>query len=92
MALLEDNQKELLSPRNWEVKGEHSVFMSLYGVTDIEYEENQMFISISEGTIASAFQDYYNELWERITPRCKDKAQVIAWLKQQMTVLLRNHG
>lgn len=92
MALLEDNQKDLLSPRNWEVKGEHSVFMSLYSVTDIEYEENQMFVSISEGTIASSFQDYYNELWERITPRCKDKAQVIAWLKQQMTALLRNHG
>lgn len=92
LALLEDNQKDLLSPRNWEVKGEHSVFMSLYGVTDAEYEENKMYISISEGTIASTFQDYYNELWDRITPRCKDKAQVIAWLKQQMTVLLRNHG
>ncbi len=92
MALLEDNQKDLLSPRNWEVKGEHSVFMSLYSVTDIEYEENKMYISISEGTIASSFQDYYNEVWDRITPRCKDKAQVIAWLKQQMTVLLRNHG
>lgn len=92
LALLDDNQKNLLSPRDWEVKGEHSVFMSLYSISDIEYEENLMYVSISEGTIASSFKDYYSDLWEKITPRCKDKTQVITWLKQQMTVLLRNHG
>lgn len=92
LALLDDNQKELLSPRNWEVKGENSVIMSLYSISDEEYEKNPIYFSISEGTIAGSFKDYYNELWERITPRCKDKSYVIAWLKQQMTELLRNHG
>jgi hypothetical protein len=92
-ALLEDNQLDLLSPRNWEVKGEQSVFMSLHRVADMENsEETLMYVSISEGTIAASFKDYYNDLWERITPRCKDKSQVIEWLKRQMTILLRNHG
>jgi hypothetical protein len=92
IALLDENQLDLLSPRNWEVKGEHSVFMSLHRVSDIEFEETLMYISISEGTVAASFKDYYNDLWDRITPRCKDKSQVIDWLKRQMTELLRNHG
>jgi transcriptional regulator with XRE-family HTH domain len=91
-ALLDENQMDLLSPRNWEVKGESSVFMSLYPVSDMQCEETLKYISISEGTIASSFKDYYNDLWERITPRCKDKTQVIAWLKRQMTILSRNYG
>jgi hypothetical protein len=70
----------------WEVAAENTVILNTWA-TGTHGKDVFVDVVINEPTIAHAFHDYFEELWDRIAPAHKDKAQVIAWLEQQLVLL-----
>ncbi|QGQ99622.1 hypothetical protein EHS13_34540 [Paenibacillus psychroresistens] len=82
VALVSDNQYELLNQAEWEIKGDHTITI---GVTAKNAGNNNVaLLTITEGTILAAFQESFWDLWERIIPIHRDKAFVISWLEERM--------
>ncbi len=89
LALVDEGQEEhipILTNRYWEVIGGMRVFTSMH-VRGSEGRILHTGLLIAEPTLVSAFQDYFNDLWERIAPRDKDKGFVIWWLERQLESL-----
>jgi hypothetical protein len=68
------------------VQGDHTVLLETWR-PDFAGKQSKADVVITEPTIAGAFQTYADELWERISPRNRDKNYVIWWLRQQITIL-----
>lgn len=49
----------------------------------------ELHISITEPSFVKSTYEYFNELWEQIAPAYREKSEVIAWLKYQITILQR---
>lgn len=81
IALISENQAHTIPLVNWEVKGSHSVVMSPWYMKKSYTYQN---FAINEETIASAFHDYYLDIWERIPPKNRDKKFIISWLEEQV--------
>lgn len=87
LALIDEEERQAIpSEMFWEVAGERSVVMNTWA-TDIHGKDVIVDLVINEPTIAHAFHDYFAEVWENIAPAHKDRAQVIAWLEQQLARL-----
>ena len=80
IALLSENQSDVLPYIPWEVKGGNTVVMSTW---DSKKECGHVNLAITEETIAGAFHDYFLDIWERITPKYRDKEYVISWFEDQ---------
>lgn len=87
LALIdEEEQQAIPTEMFWEVAGNSTVLMNTWA-TDISGKDVLVDVVINEPAIVQAFHNYFGELWERIAPDHKDKAQVIAWLEQQLAQL-----
>ena len=86
LALTDEWEQELISPFFWEVKGDHAVFMEIRQTSDTG-NEIKVYLAITEPLTVDAFRDYFEDLWERISPRNRDKGYVRSWLSQQMDLL-----
>ncbi len=75
-----ENMKEC----NFTIKERQGVFF--YIVKHSEYA-SEVRLSINEPAIVKAFEEYFNDLWSRISPINKDKKDIIAWLQSYIDVL-----
>ena len=80
IALLSENQSDTIYNFPWEVKGSSTVVMT---TTDSKKENSLINLAITEETIASAFHDYFLDIWDRIIPKYRDKEYIISWLEEQ---------
>jgi transcriptional regulator with XRE-family HTH domain len=80
IALLSENQNDVLNFVPWEVKGGHSVALTPWNRGN---NRSANHIIITEETTASAFHDYFLDLWTKITPKYRDKDFVISWFENQ---------
>jgi hypothetical protein len=85
IALVSENQFALLNQTEWDIKGDHTMVMGVLPKND--KDSNVELLAITEGTILSAFQEYFDDLWERINPLHKDKEFVIAWMEGMLKKL-----
>ncbi len=84
LALIDSAEEQLIpTETSWEVTGKGTVLMMSW-CDDDSGEEISVTLEIAEPTIVHAFRAYFEDLWERIAPRNKDKRQVIAWLEEQI--------
>ncbi|HEU5368653.1 MAG TPA: hypothetical protein VFU69_09320, partial [Ktedonobacterales bacterium] len=87
LALIDEEEEQAIPTEMfWEVAGASTVVLNTWA-TETHGKDVLVDVVINEPTIAHAFHDYFEELWERIAPAHKDKAQVIAWLEQQLALL-----
>jgi hypothetical protein len=80
IALLSENQSDVIPYYQWEVKGGNTVVMSTW---NSKKEYKLVNIAITEETVAGAFHDYFLDIWDKITPRYRDKEYVISWFEDQ---------
>jgi transcriptional regulator with XRE-family HTH domain len=87
LALIDEEEEQAISiERCWEVAGGQTVLLLTWS-TDSSGKDILLDLLIHEPTIARAFQDYFDDLWEQIAPEHKDKIQVIRWLEDQLARL-----
>jgi hypothetical protein len=86
IGFLDDNQVKALPQVYWEVKGDHTAIIDVWYPFDVAQEKDEpgLFVAITEGTIAGSFKDYFLDLWEKITPKYKDKKYIISWLNERL--------
>jgi hypothetical protein len=82
IALVGDSQMELLNKTEWDVKGDHTIVIGIMprNETDTQVE----LLAVTEGTIVSAFQEYFDDRWDRINPMYRDKEFVISWIERML--------
>jgi transcriptional regulator with XRE-family HTH domain len=86
LALVDVEQEDeipVLTNRYWEVIGGMRVFTNLH-VPDSRSINFHSGIVIAEPSLVGAFQSYFDDLWERVALRDKDKGFVIWWLERQL--------
>jgi transcriptional regulator with XRE-family HTH domain len=66
----------------WGVKGDHVAFIWPAGAAEPP-------VWIAEPTIVAAFQDHFDDLWERIAPRSRDRRLVARWLRELAAIARR---
>ncbi len=87
LALIDEEEERAIPvERCWEVAGGKTVLLLTWS-TDNTGKDILVDLIIHEPTIARAFQDHFDDLWEQISPEHKDKKQVMHWLEQQIAVL-----
>jgi transcriptional regulator with XRE-family HTH domain len=89
LALVDEGQEEeipILANRYWEVTGGMRVFTNVH-VRSSQGRTLHTGIVIAEPSLVGAFQNYFDDLWERISHRDKDKGFVIWWLERQLESL-----
>lgn len=88
IGLVSESHNNITIPvASWEVRGERSV-----GIITVDMNEhsNFVYLTISEETIAGIFNDYFLDLWEKITPKYRNKGFVISWLEEKAQHLREN--
>lgn len=80
IALLSENQRDVLKFIPWEVKGDHSVALTF---PKNAHKGLPSYAIITENNISNAFHDYFIDIWEHIVPNYRDKNFVISWFKEQ---------
>lgn len=92
VALINYSQSYLIPQNFWRVKGDYNAMISFWGLnaTLDNVNETGLFLEINEGTISSAFKDYFIEIWEKRTPKFRDKKYIISWLEAKITLLMEN--
>lgn len=85
LALLNDNQIELLPTVPWLVKGDYTVIIDMWDTNKNEDGKTTgKFLTITEGTIAESFRKYYFDMWNKINPKYRYKDNVIDWFEEQL--------
>lgn len=79
IAILTEKHSNFFECVHWEIKAD-TVLISAF---DLFNNNNIIYYTITEETMATAFHDYYLEFWEQLPPKYKDKELVIAWFKEQ---------
>lgn len=69
---------------NFKVKERHSVIIETWEPLN---NTPTMRISIDEPTFIKAFEDYFKEIWNEISPVYKDKSEIIKWLENEISLL-----
>lgn len=82
IALVDENQSDLLNHAEWDIKGNHTLTIGI--MPRLESDTRVELLAITEGTLISAFQLHFEQLWERINPIHRDKAFIIAWLRERL--------
>ncbi|WEK54190.1 MAG: helix-turn-helix transcriptional regulator [Candidatus Cohnella colombiensis] len=85
IALIDDHRYDLIHRAQFDIKGDHTIAMGVMprAGTNSKVE----LIAITEGTIVTAFQQYFHDIWDRINPIYRDKESVISWLREKLAVL-----
>ncbi len=68
------------------IKDRHSI---LFEIINTKKNVPDIRISSDEPMIVNAFYEYFKNLWELIPPINKNKAEVIHWLRTELTILWR---
>lgn len=66
------------------VKERQAVFLQVFHTTKCI---PKVCLSIEEPMVVRAFDEYFNEIWEQISPINKEKTEVIRWLEKQISIL-----
>lgn len=85
IALIDDHKYDLIHRAQFDIKGNHTVAIGAMPRTDTDQKVE--LIAITEGTIVRAFQDYFDNIWERINPIYRDKPFIISWIKDKLALL-----
>jgi hypothetical protein len=85
IALVDENKYKPLSKAQCDIKGDHTIVISV--MPKNEWDHKVELISITEGTIVNAFQQHFDDWWDRINPVHRDKAFVISWIKEKLDLL-----
>lgn len=85
IALIDDYKYDLIHRAQLDIKGNHTVAIGIMPRNDTNSQVE--LIAITEGTIVSAFQEYFEDIWERINPIYRDKQSVILWLRGKLELL-----
>lgn len=85
IALIDDYRYDLIHRAQFDIKGNHTVAIGIMPRNDTNSKVE--LIAITEATIVSAFQEYFEDIWERINPIYRDKSSVILWLKEKLELL-----
>jgi transcriptional regulator with XRE-family HTH domain len=86
LALIDTHEEQdtsLLPSRFWEVAGGMRVFTNMR-VLDTYRRPVSAGVMIYEATVVGAFQQHFDDVWARISPRNKDKEYVLWWLERQL--------
>lgn len=81
IGLVSESHNSITIPvASWEVRGESSI-----GIITVDMKEhtNFVYLTVSEETIAGTFNDYFLDLWEKITPKYRNKAFVVSWFEEK---------
>lgn len=81
MALIGEDQTFIVPISIWEARGGRNVGIVIIDMGKIP---DSISLAITEETIASASQDYFIEIWERIPPIYKDKEFIYPGLKKRL--------
>lgn len=90
LALLNAKEEQALYNSYWLAAGDHTVLLEVYRPTD-RGVERQINMAVTESSIVRAFQDYADELWEKIAPDHRNKDWVIAELTKLVDRLEQEH-
>lgn len=85
IALIDEHKYELIHRAQFDIKGNHTAAIGVMPRSDTNPKVE--LIAITEATIVSAFQEYFEDIWERINPIYRDKQSVISWLKDKLALL-----
>jgi hypothetical protein len=85
IALVDENKYKLLNKAQFDIKGDHTILIGVMPKRETDHKVE--LIAITEGTIVNAFQQYFDDWWERINPVHRDKAFVISWIKDKLASL-----
>lgn len=66
------------------VKERQAVFLEVFNPPNYI---PKMHLSIEEPMVVRAFDEYFNEIWDQISPINKEKTEVIRWLEKQISIL-----
>ena len=89
IALLDADEEEALAVHQatyWEVVGADRVLINARTLTR-EGQPTDIEIVIDEPTIVAGCIAHFDQLWERIKPRNRDKEYVVWWLERQLESL-----
>lgn len=89
LALADPAEEEAarISPETmWEVTGNTRALVNTRTL-DTNGQVAEMDLLIDESTIVAAFHHHFEQTWERIAPRNKEKAHVIDWLSRQIELI-----
>lgn len=87
LALLDEHEELALNPRPaYIIAGNGDVFITTSSYATPETPIN-MQVHITEATIVAAFREHFLQMWERIAPPHRQKADVIMLLEQQAAIL-----
>jgi hypothetical protein len=87
VALLDDHELGLIRANSsdsiiyWLVKGTQGVQIETWLQT-VGGESRHLHVAISESSIASAFQEHFQDVWNRVSARNRDKDYVKWWLER----------
>lgn len=85
IALVSENQYGIiLHPVAWEVRGGRSVGIASNDMIDYF---SYTYSAVTEETVADAFDNYFLDMWNKITPRYRDKEFVISWLEEKLSYI-----
>lgn len=84
LALVDEDEEELITNSLWEVKGNEGVFIQTWYRELISGENVEMVLKLTEPSVIRAFSEYFLTIWEQIAFENRDKRQVIGWLKGQL--------
>jgi transcriptional regulator with XRE-family HTH domain len=89
IGLLTENQMNLLPPAFWEIKGDYSVIIDMWYPREGRGSaaEPGLFLAITEATIAGSFREHFLDIWEKISPRYRDREYVIKWFEEKLQLL-----
>ncbi len=89
-----ENYKIAFLPENHDAENMESFCCVVKERITVMFEANnqspngqEIYIAITEPTFVKSTHEYFIELWEQIAPAYKEKSQVIAWLKYQISIL-----
>ncbi len=89
LALVDADEEEVLQMRlgtYWEVAGASRVLINSRTL-DASGQPVDLMIVIDEPTIVAGCAAHFDQLWERIKPRNRDKEYVVWWLERQLEAL-----
>ncbi|MFC5471334.1 multiprotein-bridging factor 1 family protein [Cohnella suwonensis] len=81
LSLVSEEQSRSIPLSYWDVKDDHTV---TFGIPHTG-QWTETYVVLTEGTLASAFGEYFHQIRQLITPKYRDKKEVIAWLESRLT-------
>lgn len=67
------------------VKERNAVLFEVYKNPE---STEEMYLSIEEPMFVNAFNEYFKEIWENISPINKNKKSIIEWIQNQINILI----